>query len=295
MTRPTLDALRRIDPLPPDGEPPSLVTMLERLDPAIRPLQAPLEPPHELRRRPSARVSFAGAAVAGVAVASALALGDLGGGGHVDVAAAALRATEAGPGVLHMTIVSGRTFSSDTHPVSSRREIWTAQNPRRMRVIATSSEETREDALTTTPVRALSWASSQPDVIDESVPQNVELSETSPVQTIHNLLAEGRATLTGKTTYEGREAWQLQIHPQPATGQFEGKQLPDPTLIIDAKTFAPLELTSQSPTSENGKPELAEQHERFTEYTELPANTQDEALLKLAPHPGATVTAAPER
>jgi hypothetical protein len=42
-------------------------------------------------------------------------------------------------------------------------------------------------------------------------------------------------------------------------------------------------------TSENGKPELAEQRERYTAYQELPANAPDEALLKLAPHAGATV------
>lgn len=109
------------------------------------------------------------------------------------------------------------------------------------------------------------------------------------VQTIHRLLGEGRATVGGQTTYEGREAWRLQIHPQTPPASFEHTQLPDPTLIVAAQSYVPLELLSRHVTEENGKPELAEQRERYTEYDELPANAQDEALLGLAPHPGATV------
>ena len=289
MTSTKLDDLRRIDPLPPDCEPPALVTLLEQLDPSVRPLNASLNGPRESHRRMPPRAAFAGAALAGAAVAATLAVTDLDGGGRVDVAAAALRATEVGSGVVHMRIVSERTVGTAGRTTSTGEEIWTAQNPRRLRSTHTDSEETLEGALTTAPVRSLTWSSSRPDVIKESVPQGVALGEQSPVQIIHKLLAEGRATIAGKTSYEGKEAWQLQIHPQPAPPAFDGAAVPAPTLIVDATSFAPLELVDHYVTAENGKPELAEQRERYVEYSELPANAQDEALLNLAPHPGAVI------
>ncbi len=290
MTDQLLDDLRGIDPLPHGFEPPSLTTMHERLDLSIRPLDAPLarEPRPGHRRHPTPRVTLAGAALAGAAVAVTLALTNLG-GGRLDVAAAALRATEPGPGVVHMRIVSELTVGTGGHLTTSTREIWTAQSPRRIRSVQTGSGETREGALTTAPVRSLTWSSTAPGVIKESVPQGVLLKEDSPVRVIHDLIAEGAATATGKTTYEGREAWQLRIHPQTAPPLFEGVQLPDPTLLVDATSFAPLELIEHFVTSENGKPELAEQRERYVEYAELPADAQHEALLELAPHPGARI------
>ncbi len=286
MRNTLMDDLRRIDPLRGESEPPPVAELLERLDTTIRPPGEPLTAPSGRRRRWPARPAFAAAALAGASLAAALALSDLG-GGRLDVAAAAYRATQQGGGVLHMSVVSERTVGSSTR--TTREEIWTAQNPRRMRTIHTDSEETLEGSLTTTPVRALEWSSSQPTLIKESTPANVETTEQSPVQTIHRLLGEGRASVAGKTSYEGREAWELQIHPDTPPASFEGAQLPDPTLIAAAGSYVPLELVEHYVTSENGKPELAEQRERYTEYEELPANTPDEALLKLAPHAGASV------
>ncbi len=289
MSKALMDDLRGIDPLPAAAEPPPLMDMLERLDLTARPLHGELHP-----RRPARapRVAFAGAAVAGAGVVAALALIDVG-GGRLDVAQAILRATEPGSGVVHMSIVTERTVGSSTSTTS--REIWTAQDPRRMRTINRDPEGTLEGSLTTAPMRHLRWSSSQPTVIEQSAPANVERSEESATQIIHRLIAEGHATVTGRTTYEGREAWQLDIHPQPAPGSFQGRQLPDPTLIVDAHTYAPLELSSRFVVEEEkGKPELAEQRERYTAYEELPATPQDEALLQLAPHPGAHVVQSQE-
>jgi hypothetical protein len=283
MSKRLREDLSRIDPLPATAEPPPLTDMLERLDYTVRPLHS------ELRQRQRARTprtAVAGAAIAGAGVVAAVALVDVG-GGRLDVAQAILRATEPGAGVLHMSIVSERTVGAATRTTSE--QLWTAQNPRRMRTVNTNSGETLEGALTTAPVRALRWSSSQPRVIRQSYPSNVERAEESPVQTIHKLIAEGRATVMGKTTYEGREAWQLDVHPQPPPASFGGRRLPDPTLIVDAQTYVPLELVEHDVTQENGKPELAEQRERYTAYEELPATPQNEALLQLAPHPTASV------
>lgn len=285
MTNTLLDDLRRIDPLPEAAEPPPITELLQRLDGTIRPLR---EPPRRLRthgRRRPARPALAAAAVAGAGLAATLALSGLG-GGRLDVAAAAYRATAGGSGVLHMTVLTERTVGTSTRTTTT--QIWSARDPRRIRTIHTDSEETLEVAATTMPVRALEWSSSQPTVIKESAPANVEQTEATPDEAIHRLLGEGRATVVGETTYEGREAWQLQMHPQ-ATQRFDGALLPAPTLIVAAHTFVPLELLDRYVTEEGGTPELAEQRERYTQYEELPATAQDEGLLALAPHPGATV------
>lgn len=286
MNSSLLDQLKLIDPLPSDAEPPPLAELLERLDPSVRPLQRRVESADQGRRAPVRRVAFVAAAVAGASLAAALALSDLG-GGRLDVAAAAYRATEQHSGVLHMRIVTERTLGASTRTTSE--DIWTAQNPRRMRTIHTDSEETLEGALTTAPVQAQTWSSSQPNVIKQSVPAEVERTEASPTQTIHRLLGEGRATVVGRTSYEGRDAWELRIHPDAPPATFEGTQLPDPTLLVADASYVPLELVERYVSSESGKPELAVQRTRYTEYAELPANAQDEALLKLAPHAGASV------
>jgi hypothetical protein len=286
MTDTLLEDLSRIDPLPATVDPPPVAGLLKRLDPTIRPLREPLSRPRGRWRPTRARMGVAAAALTAASVATALALSGLG-GGRLNVAAAAYRATAAGPGVLHMSIVTERTVGSATTTTSE--QIWTAQDPRRMRTVQTDSEETREGALTTTPARSLVWSSSQPTVIKESTPANVDLTESSPVQTIHRLLGEGRATVLGKTTYEGRDAWQLQVHPQTPPASFNGTRVPEPELIVAAQTYIPLALVEHFAASENGKPELAEQRTRYTTYEELPTNPQDEAMVDLAPHAGATV------
>lgn len=286
MTDTLIDDLRRLDPLPANAETPPVSTLLQRLDPDER--RAPTTPRAARLRRPARqrRLAFTAAAVAGASIAAALALSDMGGGG-VNVASAAYRATAAGEGVLHMTIVTERTEGATTN--TSSRQLWTAQDPRRMRIVQSDPEETRESALTTTPVRVREWSSSQPTVVNESTPTGVDLTESSPVQVIHRLLGEGRATVIGKITYEHQDAWQLQIHPEKPPGSFEGAQLPDPTLIVAASTYTPLELLDRFVTSDNGKPELTVQRERYVTYEELPGNAQNEGLLGLASHPGTSI------
>ena len=72
---------------------------------------------------------------------------------------------------------------------------------------------------------------------------------------------------------------------------FEGKQLPDPTMYVDATTFVPVEPVGESLThageTVDGALELDTETTRYTTYEELPAGAQSEALLKLDAHPGA--------
>jgi hypothetical protein len=82
------------------------------------------------------------------------------------------------------------------------------------------------------------------------------------------------------------------VHPANYTQPvFEGKQLPDPTMYVDANTFIPVELASESLTHAgeqiNGALELDTETTRYTTYEELPAGAPSESLLKLKQHPGA--------
>ena len=72
---------------------------------------------------------------------------------------------------------------------------------------------------------------------------------------------------------------------------FEGKTLPDPTMYVDATTFAPVELVSESLAHAGGQVDGALELEtattRYTTYEESAMDAQSESLLKLADHPGA--------
>jgi hypothetical protein len=106
------------------------------------------------------------------------------------------------------------------------------------------------------------------------------------------MLKKGELTLAGKITLEGRAVWQLTVHPVNYTQPvFEGKQLPDPTLYVDAGTFEPVEIVTQSLTHTGGQlsgaPELEVSTTHYTVYEETPKGPQSESFLKLADHPGA--------
>ena len=130
---------------------------------------------------------------------------------------------------------------------------------------------------------------SEPDVIKQGTPSNVEMTEQSPVSWLREAYAKGEVTLAGRTTLDGRAVWQLDVHPAAPLPMLNGQQLPDPTLLVDASTFVPVENVIDSVTQASGHPELEVTRVRYLAYEELPANPQSEALLQLAPHTGATV------
>jgi hypothetical protein len=285
-----IERLRRVNPLPQDPDQQPVVPLLEKLDQSVRSLHDPLLPAAPRRRSHVRRpLAFAGAAACGIALGGLALTAIPGGGGTVNVAEAMYRALAPGGGVLHMARVTERTIGSQA-TTTSREQMWTAQNPRRMHLVMTSPEgEVLESSLNTAPLKLLQWSQSQPDVVKQSVPAGVDMTERSPAELARELYAKGQLTVAGKTSLDGRAAWQLEVHPSTPTPTLNGQQLPNPTLLVDAETFVPLELVEEFVVNEHGTPELAVQKTHYAEYQELPATPQNEALLQLAEHTGAHV------
>jgi hypothetical protein len=282
-----IEWLRRIDPLPNEPAPPPIAPLLERLEDPPRPAARERHPLARVATRPWRRRLVLGCtAVGGIAAALILLLATPG-GGTPNVAAAMYQATTPGSGVLYMSRLTEKIVGN--HTTTSREQFWSEQNPRRVHIIMIDSEETIESALTTRPMKLLQWAQSKPDVITESVPTGVESTEQSPVEVLRELYRKGELTLAGKSTVDGQTAWLLEVHPTQAQPTLNGQLLPNPMVLVSASTFVPLEFTDSSVTNEHGTRELLVIKEHYLAYEELPPNTQDEALLALAQHPGASV------
>jgi hypothetical protein len=288
---PAIERLRRVNPLPEEPGSPPIAPLLEQLDESVRSLHDPLPtgtaPRAARARRP---LAFAGAAACGIALGGLALTVIPGGGGTVNVAAAMYRALAPGAGVLHMTTVTESAIGNQG-TTTMHEQLWTAQDPRRMHLVLTDSEgEVTETALDTAPLKELQWSQSQPDVIKQSVPAGVDTTERSPVEILREFYAKGELTVAGKTTLDGRPVWQLEVHPPTPEPTFDGQQLSNPTVVVDASTFVPLEYVQESLVdNEHGTPELDVLKEHYTDYQELGATQQDEALLQLAEHPGAQV------
>ncbi len=281
-----IECLHRIDPVTADPPAPPIAPLLERLDLQRRSLEDPVTGDRG-RRLPvrRSRLALAGVAAVGLAV-GVFAIVGASGGGTQSVLADVYRAITPGSGVLHMLVVSENTAGAQTNTI--REELWSAQNPRRLRTIITVGGESTESALTTSPLKVLHWSASSPDVIQQSVPSGVQSTEQDPVSWLREAYAKGELTVLGRTTIEGRELWQLSVHTTGPRPVLNGQPLPDPTVLVDASTFVPVENVIDSVTQAGGHPELAVTKVRYLTYQELPANSQNEAQLALAAHPGAT-------
>jgi hypothetical protein len=286
---PVIERLRRLNPLPEEPDSPPIAPLLEQLDESVRSLYEPVHvesPRHVRLRRP---LAFAGAAACGIALGGLVLTAIPGGGGTFDVAEAMYRALTPGTGVLHMTTITENTVGSQA-TTTMHEQIWTAQNPRRMRLALTDAEgEVSESALNTAPLKLLQWSQWEPDVIKQSAPAGIDMTERSPVEALRALYTKGELTVAGKTTLDGRAVWQLEVHPSAPAPTLNGQQLPNPKVLVDASTFVPLEYVQEGVVNQHGTPELQVSKVHYAEYQELAATPQNEALLRLAEHPGANV------
>ena len=280
-----IERLREVNPVPQEPEAPPIAPLLERLEP----LDSLLEPPG----RPSGRGRLPrrhlklvlGVPLAGGAAVAIFALTGTPGAGTLDVAAAMYRAITPGSGVLHMTTLTENTAGGQTRTTSE--QLWSAQDPRRLRLIISVGGETLESSLTTAPLKVLSWSQANPDVISQSTPAGVEMTEQTPVSLLREDYQRGEMTLAGKTTTStGEAAWVLDVHPNEPLPTLNGQKLPVAKVLVDATTFVPLEFVISGVTA-GANPQLQLTKVHYQTYEELPLNTQDEALLALAPHPGA--------
>jgi hypothetical protein len=291
-----IERLQGLNPLPGDPEPPPIEPLLARLDQSARTFEQPVADARSRRAR-NPRIKIAAVCAAG-AVLALVVFATVGspGGRTPDVLADVYNALAPGSGVLHMVEVTENTVGGTT--ATTREQIWTAQGPRRLRtIITTSTGETLEDAFAASPLESLRWSASEPNVILRGTPAGAETYEATPVSILRGLYAKGELTLAGKTTLEGRAVWQLTVHPQYTPQELDGKPLPDPTVFVDASTFEPVELVTESVTHAEGRadgtPELEVSKTRYVTYEEAPKSTQSESFLQLAPHPGAVEKSEP--
>jgi len=291
-----LDDLSRANPVKSDPVAAPIEPLLARLDQSARRFDDPVQPAgRRIPRRP-VRIAVAFGAAAAVAFGVVATLGSPG-GGTPNVLADVYRALTPGSGVLHMVQVSERTAGGTTSTV--REELWTAQNPRRLRSVTTPSDgKTYEHAFSASPLENRRWSEEEPNVILHGAPVGALTHEQTPVSVLHELVKSGGATLAGKTTLEGRTVWRLTVHPANYTQpMFEGTKLSDPTVFVDATTFAPVELVTESLTHADGQVsgplELQTETTRYTTYEEAAKDAQSEASLKLAAHPGAVERSEP--
>ncbi len=292
MTRSDItDVLRRLDPVEEDPQAAPVEQLLPRLDLAARPLDAAV-PKTGASRAPRPRIRVAAGFASAVVAAIALVTLGPSGSGTPNVLAEVSRALAPGAGVVHMVQVTEQTVAGRTQ--STRVETWTAQNPRRLHSIVTQPDgKTFEHAFSASPLENRRWSEEEPNVIlhetsNGPLVKGALTHEDTPVATLRELFEKGQLTMAGKSTLEGRAVWELTVHPVNYTQPvFEGKQLPDPTMYVDATTFVPVELVSESLTHAGEKVELQTENTRYTTYEELPAGAQSESLLKLDHHPGA--------
>lgn len=297
-TQDSIEQIRRANPEPAEPRTPPIEPLLARLDLTVRSLEDSMPPAARAtsRRRTARRTGLSVAALATLAIVAIMVFGRSGSGGP-DVAAAIERAITPGPGVLHI-VTESETLEAGKVTTSSHEEIWSAQNPRRLRLkrvghYSGETIETEGAVISTNPPRALSWMSGT-DVIQESR-RPLDQSEQSPVSWLRQAYGQGRLKLLGSGELHGRSVWRLSV--QRAAGQpseiLEGHELPDPTVIVDAQTFVPVELTTPSVGSSTAHPVLQASITRYLTYEELPATSANLALLNLAPHPGAKTQVEP--
>ncbi len=289
--------LTRMNPLDSEPSAPPVEQLLPRLDQTVRRFDDPVQrKPTSLVRRPRVRIAVGCAVAAVVAIALFATVGGSG-GGTTNVLADVYRALTPGSGVLHMVQVTEQTVAGQTQ--TTRQELWTAQNPRRLRSVTTPPDgKTYEQAFTASPLENRRWSAEEPDVILHSTPAGALTHEATPISVLRGLVKSGGAAIVGQTILDGRAVWQLTVHPANYTQPvFEGKKLPDPTMYVDATTFAPVELVDESLTHANGQVsgalELEVSTTRYTTYEETAKNTASESFLKLGEHPGAVEKTEP--
>jgi hypothetical protein len=290
------DYLREMNPVTSDPPAVPIERLLPRLDQSGRAFDDAVETRHRRAPRPRRARIAVGCATAGAVALTLIATLGSPGGGTPNVLADVYRALTPGSGVLHMVQVTEQTVAGKTR--TTHEELWTAQNPRRLRSLTTPPDgKTYEHAFTASPLENRRWSEEEPNVILHET-SNGELvkgaltHEDTPVSVLRELVKNGRATIVGQTKLDGRALWQLTLHPANYTQPvFEGKKLPDPTMYVDLTTFAPVELVSESLAHANeqltGALELEVATTRYETYEETPKNAQSEASLKLAAHPGA--------
>jgi hypothetical protein len=257
-----LDQISAINPLPQDLPAPPIASF-----PALRERDArPWPRSARARSRFPKRAALVLPVVAAV-LALAL-LGQGGGGGQFDVAAAVYKATIAGNGVHYMFL------EGEAGPVRIRYQRWGTTDPLRERSVLADPSQTVE--LVSAGGFESAWSTEHSREI-QRVHGSAPVSKWDPVRVIQQAYRAGLLHVLGKTTVGARAAYRAEVV-SPHGGNA------GPIVIVDAHTFMPIEMIYRRPGG--GLPTLVL---RVHSYEQLPATNANLALLKLAHHAGARV------
>jgi hypothetical protein len=258
-----LDQISAINPLPEDLPAPPIASLA-----ALR--ERPARPPR--RRSARARSAFPKRAALALPVVAAVLvlalLGQGGGGGQFDVAAAVYKATLAGNGVHYMFL------EGEAGPVRIRYQRWGTTDPLRERSVLVDPRQTVE--LVSGGGVESAWSTEHVGKILRAR-GSAPVSKWDPVRVIQQAYRAGWLHVLGKTTVGARAAYRAEVL-SPHGGNA------GPIVIVDAYTFMPIEMIYRRPGG--GPPTLVL---RVRSYRLLPVTNANLALLRLAHHAGARV------
>jgi hypothetical protein len=278
MTRDALDVLRERNPYTDELRAAPIEALLERLvaEPTRR------SPHRRVRARPSLLAAAATACVLAVLV---VLVGNPGDDGF-DVAAAVYRVTAPGTGMVHI-IVTETTTTDLTGRRAVRRskvESWAAPRHDRLHTIQTDGTLSFEEAVTGH--RQQQWHSTSPRRIETDVLPRVIGHPSDPVSALRRDLKLGRVRVIGRATINGRRVWRLY---EPVRTSALKSQPPGSTLMVDARTFIPLQLVSfGAARPERNGPWVKQTRvvTRYLVYERMPYNASNRRLLEMTAHLG---------
>jgi hypothetical protein len=277
MTRDALDVLRERNPYTDELRAAPIEPLLERLiaEPALR------SPQRRVRTRRSLLAAAATACVLAVLVALVGNPGDEG----FDVAAAVYRATAPGTGIVHIVTETTTTDLIGRRAMTrSRVESWAAPHHDRLHTIQTDGTLSFEEAVTGH--RQQQWRSTSPRRIQTAVLKRVIGHPSDPVSALRRDLKLGRVRAIGRAKINGRRVWRLYV---PARTSALKSQPPGSTLMVDAKTFIPLQLVSFGATRPVRNGTWVKQTRvvtRYLGYERMPYNASNRRLLEMTAHLG---------
>jgi hypothetical protein len=105
----------------------------------------------------------------------------------------------------------------------------------------------------------------------------------------------GHVTVVGPGELNGRPVWHLEV--AAPTIQRVGSRAPGVTIVIDAKTVDPIELTGYAVQSTRNGPfkVVSADVTRYLVIQHLPTTTDNRALLRITDHPHARIVHSPSR
>ena len=168
-------------------------------------------------------------------------------------------------------------LEGEAGPMRIRYRRWSTTDPRSERSVQSNGSRIVE--LVSGGGVESAWSTEHPRKILR-VHRSGQVSRWDPVLVIQQAYRAGRLHVLGKTTVGARAAYRTQV--------VSGYGVSGPIVIVDAHTFAPIEMVYRAPHS--SAPTLVL---RVRSYEELAATQANLAMVRLAHHAAAHVVVLP--